>query len=164
MTFRCRTLASFLLLCVWSCGAATARTLEGVVNYVTDGDTLWVRPATGSPVQVRIQGIDAPEICQPFGPQARNALAARVLRRPVQVATRARDVYHRTIGRVSVEGQDIGAWLVASGYAWSPGYRNRAGAYAAEEAQARHARRGLWARTALEPRLFRKRHGSCRPA
>lgn len=164
MTFRCHALASFLLLCVWNCGTVTARTLEGVVSYVTDGDTLWVRPATGSPVQIRIQGIDAPEICQPFGPQARTALAARLLRRPVQVATRARDVYHRTIGRVSLEGQDVGAWLVASGYAWSPGYRNRAGPYAAQEAQARQARRGLWARTALEPRLFRKRHGSCRPA
>lgn len=153
-----------ILLAAMACHAALARSLEGVVKHVTDGDTLWVQPAAGAAQKVRIAGIDAPEICQPFGMQAREALAGRVLHRPVLVATRARDVYHRTIGRVSMEGQDIGAWLVAGGYAWSPGYRHRAGPYAAEEAQARQARRGLWATTATDPKEFRKRHGSCHRA
>jgi micrococcal nuclease len=153
-----------MLLVAMACHPALARSVEGVVRYVTDGDTLWLQAATGPPLKVRIAGIDAPEICQPFGPQAREALAARVLHRPVLVATRARDVYHRTIGQVSMEGQDIGAWLVSGGYAWSPGYRHRAGPYAAEEAQARQARRGLWATTATDPKEFRKRHGSCHRA
>ncbi|MDB5874219.1 MAG: hypothetical protein JWQ07_3661 [Ramlibacter sp.] len=142
---------------------AGARMLEGVVTHVTDGDTLWVRPANASSaVQVRLQGIDAPEICQAFGTQARDALAARVLHRQVQVSVRARDVYQRSVGRVSLQGQDLGAWLVAGGYAWSAHYQRRAGPYAQEEMNARSTRRGLWsAGGALEPRLFRKRHGSC---
>jgi micrococcal nuclease len=148
----------FPLLAAFTCAPVSAKPLHGIVSHVTDGDTLWVRPASGPPVQVRIRGLDAPEICQPFGPQARDALAARVLHRPVQVATRARDKYHRTVGRVSLQDQDIGAWLVAGGYAWSAHYRNRAGPYGDEE---RQARRGLWAEPAVEPRLFRKRHGSC---
>lgn len=163
LRFRCALAA--LLLSSFACApAVAAKALQGVVSHVTDGDTIWVRPMAGPPVPVRVQGVDAPEICQAFGPQARDALAARVLHRPVRVATRARDRYQRTVGNVSLEGQDVGAWLVAGGFAWSARYRNRAGPYAKEEAQARQERRGLWAAAAQEPRLFRKRHGSCRPA
>lgn len=156
-----------LFLCVAAMLAlstpAQARSLHGVVTHVTDGDTLWVRPAGESAaVQVRMQGIDAPEICQPFGMQARDALAARVLHQQVHVAVRARDVYERTVGRVNLHGQDVGAWLVAGGHAWTSRYQRRAGPYAPEEAAARDARRGLWAETApLDPRVFRERHGSC---
>ena len=143
---------------------ASARQLHGIVSHVTDGDTLWVRPAGGQPpVKVRLQGVDAPEICQPFGPQARNALAARLRHRTVQVSIRARDRYQRSVGTVSFEGQDVGAWLVERGYAWSTRYRGRAGPYAEEEEQARRGRVGLWADHAVEPRLFRRSHGSCRP-
>lgn len=150
-----------VLLALFAIAPAGARTLSGIVNHVSDGDTLWVRPAGSPPVQVRIQGLDAPEICQPFGPQARDALAARVLHRTVRVSTRARDMYQRSVGSVSVEGQDVGAWLVAGGFAWSARHRGRAGPYAREEVQARQARRGLWAAAAVEPRNFRRRHGAC---
>ena len=146
---------------------ASARDLEGIVTHVTDGDSIWVRPAGAADAeQVRLQGIDAPEICQAFGKQARQALAAHLLHREVRVAVRARDVYQRNIGMVSLQGEDIGAWLVAGGYAWSTHYQRRAGPYAKEETAARVARRGLWQGDApLEPREFRKRHGSChRPA
>ena len=143
---------------------AGARTLHGTVTHVTDGDSLWVRTATGGePLQVRVQGIDAPEICQVFGVQARDALAAHLMHQPVEVNTRARDIYHRTVGRVSLGGQDVGAWMVSRGYAWSPGFRHRPGPYATQETEARKARLGLWAQAApVEPRSFRKRHGSCK--
>lgn len=164
MTLLLRTLLACTFALVLAASPAAAKTLVGVVTHVTDGDSVWVRPAGGAAVQVRLQGIDAPESCQAFGPQARDALAARVLQRPVRVAARARDMYRRTVGRVSVDGQDVGAWLVAGGFAWAGRYRGRAGAYAKEEATARQARAGLWAGPAIEPRAFRKSHGSCRPA
>ncbi|MBG9389277.1 thermonuclease family protein [Caenimonas aquaedulcis] len=142
---------------------AQARSLTGVVTHVTDGDTIWVRPVgADSAVAVRLQGLDAPEICQAFGVQARDALAAHVLHQRVSVSVKARDVYHRTVGRVALQGDDLGAWLVVRGYAWSSHYRRRAGPYAQQEAQARGARRGLWASPATDPKAFRKRHGSCR--
>ncbi len=152
-----------LLILLAAASPALARSLQGVVSHVTDGDTIWVRPAGASEaVQVRLLGVDAPEICQAFGVQARQALTERVLHRPVDVAVRAQDVYHRTVGRVTLGGVDIGAWLVQSGHAWSSHYKRRAGPYAAQEAQARAARRGLWAEAApQEPRLFRQGHGSC---
>jgi endonuclease YncB( thermonuclease family) len=142
---------------------ARARELEGVVTYVTDGDTIWVRPAGAAEAeQVRLHGLDAPEICQAFGPQARAALTAHLLHRPVRVAVKAQDIYKRHVGTVSLQGEDLGAWLVAGGYAWTTRYQRRAGPYVEEEAAARAARRGLWHDDApMEPRTFRKRHGSC---
>ena len=142
---------------------AQARGFLGVVTHVTDGDSLWVRPAAGgAPRQIRVQGIDAPEICQPFGTLARDALATHILHRQVAVNSRVQDSFHRALGRVSLNGQDLGAWMVSRGNAWSYRFRRDPGPYAAQEAQARKARLGLWAHgPAIEPREFRKRHGSC---
>ena len=143
--------------------SATAGDFAGTVTHVTDGDTLWVRPASGgAPRQIRLQGIDAPEICQAFGSQARDALAARVLRRQVEVRSRATDSYHRALAHVSLGDDDLGAWMVKRGYAWSYRFHNDPGPYARQQAHARKAGLGLWRGDApVSPREFRKRHGSC---
>lgn len=162
MTLCRRLAAASLLLTLVVC--AQARSFEGVVTHVTDGDSLWVRPASGgAPRQIRLQGVDAPEICQAFGVASRNALAAHVLHRHVAVNSRARDTYQRVLGRVSMNGEDLGAWLVSRGLAWSDRFRHHPGPYSAQEAHARAARLGLWAGgTPMLPREFRKRHGSCK--
>jgi micrococcal nuclease len=143
--------------------AVYAATFQGVVTHVTDGDSIWVRPAAGGqPLQVRVRDIDAPEICQAFGEQSRDALAARALHRQVTVKARSRDNYQRILGQVSLGGEDLGAWMVGRGYAWSYRYRGKGGPYLALQEQARDARLGLWASARpVEPRLFRKRHGPC---
>lgn len=153
-----------LLLCACALAASVqAETFRGIVSHVTDGDTLWVRPASGgAPIEIRLHGIDAPEGCQAFGPQAKRALAARVLRQPVVVRTRGQDDFHRTLAQVRHRGQDVGGWLVREGHAWSNGFGRKPGPYAREEDQARKARRGLWvAPRPQEPRNFRRSHGRC---
>lgn len=145
--------------------AVRAATFRAVVTHVTDGDTVWVRSGGGSrPVELRLLDLDAPESCQAFGPEAKQALAGRVLRRPVRVRTVGQDDYGRRLARVELQGQDIGAWLVREGYAWSSTFHGRPGPYAALQAKARRERRGLWALpAATEPRLFRQRFGRCGP-
>ena len=143
--------------------AATRQAQVGTVTRVVDGDTVWVSTsASQPPLKVRFQGIDAPEICQPGGEQARDALKARLLAQKVTVTSGAHDDYGRTIGTVHLQGQDMGRWLVAQGHAWVYSYRARRALYHDEFAQAQAARRGVFsAGQAEEPRLFRKRHGSC---
>ena len=143
--------------------ACAAARFDAVVSHVTDGDTIWVRPVHGGPPQqVRIEGIDAPEICQAFGDRSRAALAARVLRKRVTLATRGEDDYRRTIARVRIGKQDIGAWMVTHGYAWSYRFRQDRGPYARQEARARAAGAGLWASGDADiPRDFRVRNGPC---
>jgi micrococcal nuclease len=137
--------------------------LEGTVTHVTDGDTLWVRPAAGGkPVKLRLSGLDAPERCQAWGAESRRALAALVLKQAVRAEVVAHDQYGRRIGRLMRGGLDVGAQLVAAGHAWSQQFRGDPGPYAAQERQARRARRGLFAAARPErPGDFRKRHGPC---
>ena len=113
-------------------------------------------------MKVRIEGMDAPEICQVGGTASRRALAALVMNQVVVVQTRRHDTYGRVLARVSVRGEDVGSLMVAQGNAWSYHFKRNGGPYAVEEAHARAARRGVFADgLAQEPRLFRKKHGSC---
>ena len=139
------------------------RAFAGKVSYVTDGDTLWVQPdAGGAPRKLRLDGIDAPEICQSGGEASRAMLAQRALHQHVEVTVRRRDVYGRGLARIRLEGNDLGAQMVSAGQAWSYRWRRDLGPYATEEAVARQSRRGLFAVSQPElPRDFRKRHGSC---
>lgn len=147
-------------------GMARAEVLQAVVVHVTDGDTVWARPdaadARARPLKLRLLGIDAPERCQAWGAQATAALTARVLNRHVRLDTRAHDDYGRVLASLSLDGEDIGGWMVRQGHAWSYHYRRSAGPYAAQEDEARRQARGLFADAgAEEPRWFRRRHGAC---
>lgn len=122
----------FALACALPATAAAAR-FEAFVSRVSDGDTVWVRPLDGGPPQqVRIAGIDAPELCQPFGEEARGALAARILRKRVTVDTSGHDDWRRLLGRIEHAQQDVGGWMVGQGYAWSYRFRGDPGPYARE--------------------------------
>ena len=130
---------------------------------IPDGDTLWVQPdAGGVPQKLRLQGVDAPEICQRGGLTARDALRALLAQRALRVQVNYLDNFGRGLARIEVDGQDVAAVMVQQGQAWSSRWRHSLGPYAAEEAVARHARRGLFADADPElPRDFRRRHGSC---
>lgn len=156
----------FLLAIVSSATAVQAATWTGEVSHVSDGDTVWVRRARQHEAHpVRIEGIDAPEICQSFGPQARAALSGYVLGQRVHVTVHAHDPYGRALARVTLDGVDVGLWMVQQGYAWSYRYRRSKGPYARAETQARQLGWGLFAAAdPMPPREFRRRYGSCHAA
>jgi micrococcal nuclease len=140
-----------------------------VVTHVSDGDTLWVQPAAGGQaLKLRLDGVDAPEICQSHGPQALAALKHKVWRKKVQVHVRTRDAYGRSVARVDLVGMppaqaDVGAWMVTQGHAWAHRYQKRKAAYAVLEDTARRQRKGLFAADKPQhPSHFRKSHGTCR--
>lgn len=144
---------------------------DGIVIRVVDGDTVWVKPVGQSASKpywrIRLLGMDAPESCQAHGREATQALTKRLLQQRVTVAWHKPDVYGRWLATLSGPGssQDVGAWMVGEGHAWSYRYKKNVGPYARQEQQARAAKRGLFAASdALEPRVFRRTHGSCRSA
>lgn len=163
-----KTAILLLALALWQAPALAGKRAvsvqTGVVVHVVDGDTIWLRPAQPGRkiLKIRIEGIDAPEICQAGGAAARAALNYRLAGQRVTVAAHARDDYGRAVATVRWQGEDIGRWMVAMGHAWSYRYRGGAGPYAAEEARARAQGRGVFIASAAEnPRQFRRRHGSC---
>lgn len=141
---------------------ATPRTIEGTVTRVVDGDSLWLAREAGAPVEVRLHGIDAPEICQAGGREAKAALEEAARGRRVAVQVRGRDEHGRTLGVVQADGIELNRWLVAEGHAWSSRLRSDPGPYVREERMARSLRRGLHGQPgAVEPREFRRVHGPC---
>ncbi len=137
--------------------------LRGKITRVVDGDTVWfVREGASKPMKIRLEGIDAPEICQDFGPEARSFLSERVLNREVEAKLRAVDDWGRHIGKVFDRGADIGQRMVRDGMAWSLRYKWDRGPYMPDERMAESLHRGLHAGGKAEmPRDFRKRNGTC---
>lgn len=146
-------------------GQPGADSWPAVVTYVVDGDSVWVRSADrGARVKLRLLGIDAPEVCQPLGPQARDALRRLALNQPVQVTVRARDRYGRALATVhrTQDGLDLSQAMAAGGWAWVDRYRGWHKPYQEDEDAARAAGRGLFAQAGAEsPGDFRRRHGPC---
>jgi endonuclease YncB( thermonuclease family) len=123
---------------------------------VIDGDSLWV-----AETEVRLFGIDAPELFQTCqragrhwtcGREAAEALRAIVAERKVSCRARDRDRYGRTVAVCHAGGVDLGAAMVKGGLAVAYG------AYAADEREARDARRGLWSSAFERPADWRERH------
>jgi micrococcal nuclease len=139
--------------------AATAAGADftGRVVSVADGDSLTLRNGTRE-IQVRLWGIDAPEHGQPWSKRAREALAARALRRDARVVERGIDAYGRTLARVSVDGTDLAEAQLRDGWAWVFRRYTDDPGFVALEADARASRRGLWAdRDPEPPWRFRER-------
>ena len=132
---------------------------------VIDGDTIDVLTAKFETLRIRLSGIDAPELGQAFGRNAKAALSSLAFTRQVTIEWHKRDRYGRLVGKVTLEGRDIALEMLTLGMAWH--YRQfetaqrvaDRGRYQAAEKQARAARRGLWSDAAPEPPWeYRGRH------
>ena len=122
---------------------ASSAAAEQVVR-VKDGDSLVVASA-GREVDVRLAGIDAPELRQPRGSEARAALESMVGGREVTLQLVGGDAYRRVVAHVLVDGVDVNAELVRRGLAWVPRRYSPEPALVRVEHEAQAAGRGLWA-------------------
>lgn len=159
----------FLLVCVlvlspaW--GGAKSVVWPGWVSWVLDGDTLTFLPqGQKTSVRIRLDGIDAPESCQPGGEAARDALLALVQRQNVELKVWRQDTYGRWVATVYRDGQDVNAAMVRQGWAWAYRFRVGRGPYAQAQRQAQEQRLGVFAaaEAPMAPPVFRRFHGSCR--
>jgi endonuclease YncB( thermonuclease family) len=130
------------------------------VIRVTDGDSIIVDSA-GNEVNVRVADIDAPEIDQPYGEEAKDALVALVGARNVRLELVSGDAYRRIIANVYVEDRDVAADLVGQGFAWVRRAYHPAPELIRLEESARKAGRGLWADPeSIPPWIWRKTRGN----
>lgn len=154
------TLAILIGVAVWAIPrldrlASIDRT--GAVT-LADGDSFVL-----SGERVRLRGLDAPEFGQTCrrdgqdyacGRAARAELARLIGKSAVTCTGWERDKYNRLLARCTAGGIDLNSALVRNG--WAVAY----GDYAAEEADARGARRGLWAGEFDRPSAWRAVHGA----
>ena len=132
------------------------------VVAVSDGDTVRVIPRGGNaPFKVRLHGIDAPEISQPFGEESRDKLAALLAGKSIFVDILCVDRYGRQVG-ILHEGnprQSFNKQMVEEGmaYNWTTYGRVFGGNNA--QVRARKKRAGIWARFGGEIRPWSHRRG-----
>jgi endonuclease YncB( thermonuclease family) len=135
------------------------------VQTVHDGDTVSCLDTEGRRQKIRLVGIDAPELAQPFGDESRQALVSKLSGGLVRVEGEARDQYGRLLALLWINDRDINREMVADGWAWA------FGGFAADEnlvvleSAARRERRGLWqGDDPLPPREWRTLHPPYAPS
>ena len=139
-------------------GPVAAQPAPAQLARVIDGDTITVRLADGDRYTVRLTGVDTPETVhptqgvEPYGPEAvaytRARLTGATVRLVADPAGDHQDAYGRLLRYVMLpSGENFNATLIREGYATA--IRTFPYSRHAEclqlEAQARAARRGLWA-------------------
>ncbi|NCC05219.1 MAG: thermonuclease family protein [Proteobacteria bacterium] len=134
-----------LLLAILQVGAGWAWT--GKVVGIADGDTITVLRHGRDQVKIRLYGIDAPESGQPFGKTSKQNLSSLVYGQSVEVEVMDTDRYGRTVARIFVDGEDVNAAQLRSGYAWLYTQYCKdwiCGEWTGLEAGAKSSRVGLW--------------------
>ena len=123
------------------------------IRRVIDGDSLEVKYAglfnlLRRPFPVRLYGIDAPELAQPYGQESRRQLVSLVRRGGIRMDAVTTDRYGRTVGILYPRrrrDEPVNVAMVRSGMAW---WYRRYGArglrFADAEAEAQSRRRGVW--------------------
>lgn len=105
--------------------------------WVVDGDTIVI-----DRVNIRLAGVDAPELDHPYGQQAKRALMALCRGQVVTAVTDGSASYERTVATCTLEdGRDLAAEMVKSGLAldWN---KHSGGRYRRLEAEG--LRKKLW--------------------
>lgn len=131
---------------VWSTSVSlwAEEILIGRVIGVHDGDTLTLLVDGRRPVKVRLAGIDAPELTQPYGQQARQDLSVLVFGQEVEVESAGLDRYGRALGVVHAGAINVNAELVNRGAAWVYRQYPHPAHWEDLEALAQRTRTGLW--------------------
>ena len=124
--------------------------LAAKVVGVHDGDTITVIDRTRRQYKIRLSGIDAPELGQDFGRQAKKQLSDLVFGKDVVITHDKVDRWGRVVGKVMVGDQDVNLSMVAAGVAWhfkryeNEQPRSDRASYANAELNAKETRKGLW--------------------
>ena len=118
---------------------------------MADGATITLLDVNNRQHKMRLSGIDAPEVGQPFGRASKQHLAERLAHRQVVAGCSKIDRYGREVCMVVVDGVNVSLKQIEVGMAWyfrrhaNELPRDRRRMCADMETQARAERRGLWA-------------------
>jgi hypothetical protein len=108
---------------------------------------------------VDLRAVDAPELAQPFGPEARALISDLALDREVTVELAAPAGGAVPAGRAVVDGTDLAVTLLAAGLAWHDTIHDSTESLVVEQIKARSARVGLWSDPEpVAPWVWREAH------
>ncbi len=153
-----------LVLFLFLSNFAYAKTIEGLVVGVADGDTITVLDQQKNTYKIRLQGIDAPEKKQAFGEKSKQSLHDLVHNKQVRIEYDKEDKYGRTVGKVTLGDLDVCLQQLVLGMAWHyKKYQNEQSVYdralySETELKSKSLKLGLWTEdTPMPPWEFRKK-------
>ena len=139
--------------------------VNGVISRVIDADTVVLKSDQGINYKIRLLGIDAPEINQVYGKEATRYLSNKVLGKNLKVLGKNKDRYHRLLGKLILNGNDINLDLVKNGMAWHYKFYKKSQEkkdqllYSNAEIYAKVNNLGLWAKKMpMPPWQWRKKN------
>ena len=108
-----------IFICTSLSGLALSSTFDGKITKIIDGDTVYFQTnGHNDSKKLRLVGIDAPEIKQPFGRQSRKCLSNLINNQSVQIISFGEDRYKRTLAKILIEKIDINLAMIKNGCAW----------------------------------------------
>jgi micrococcal nuclease len=124
--------------------AGERASIQGRVVGVHDGDTVTILTPEKMQLKIRLEGIDAPELKQPFGQSSKAELSEIVFGKHVSVRSHGTDRYKRTIGRIACGEIDVNLVMVKRGMAWRYDKYSKERALIEAQIEAKSQRVGLW--------------------
>ena len=118
--------------------------IKGKVVGVHDGDTLTLLTESKQTLKIRLGEIDAPELKQPYGQDAKKELSNLVFSKQVEILQTDTDRYKRIVGKVYFGRSDINLEMVKRGAAWVYRDYSDSPVYIAAEEIARKSHAGFW--------------------
>lgn len=157
---------SLLLMSLISLPLAAGDLHRAQCTAVIDGDTLVIQTETegrpqGGKIKINLEGIDAPELDQNYGTEARDLLAKLVTGQEISYEI----IDGNTIppqARVQLGGNNLSLELLSAGLAWIRKTENED--FAVASITARSSRKGLWNDTRpIPPWIWRNRKPTSTP-
>ena len=128
---------------------------------IYDGDTITALTSQKEKIKIRLYGIDAPELKQPFGKASKRHLIDLISNKSLNINEKGKDKYGRTLAVLYNGDQNINAQMVIDGYAWA--YDKFSKDYVAFQQNAQSLKKGLWTdKDVVRPSDFRKLKKSSR--
>src|SRR3989344_4300184 len=136
-----RRVAGLVLASVAVAGAAGMYLTGDKVASVTDGDTFRIE----NKQPIRLYGVDAPEVENCMGPEAKRRLTALILSKRVMIRQPYTDPWRRVMALVYVDGKLVNEIMVREGLAEYSGLgRDEAARMGAANSEARANKRGIF--------------------
>lgn len=134
--------------------ATNLKTLSGAVSTATDfkvidGDTLKVTFGANIPVSIRLADIDAPELGQHYGFEAKDKLEHLLAQQQPKLTFEENDKYGRKVCSLWVDGLNLNIQLVETGFAWAN--PDAGSSFQNAQGTAKERSLGLWIRNKPTP-------------
>lgn len=144
------SLTAVALFAIPDTHAAPSKQMQARIATINDGDTITVIDFSQKRHIVQMDGVDAPELGQPYGEASKKHLERRLIKKNVVIMWNRTTKEGAKLGKVLLNNGDVNQLQIRTGSAWATGEitvnysGNDKARYAGAQAVAKEKGLGLW--------------------